>query len=67
MKIGIVDLDTSHPQNWIPIERELGHEVVGLWDRAVPTLNDYAPPYEKFSESRRNIAEVILEFRSNGK
>ncbi|MCP4640655.1 MAG: Gfo/Idh/MocA family oxidoreductase [bacterium] len=32
MKIGIVDLDTSHPAAWIPIERELGHEVVGVWD-----------------------------------
>jgi hypothetical protein len=32
MKIGIVDLDTSHPQNWVPIERELGHQVAGLWD-----------------------------------
>ena len=32
MKIGIVDLDTSHPQNWIPILRQLGHEVVGVWD-----------------------------------
>jgi len=32
MRIGIVDLDTSHPQNWIPIERELGHEVMGVWD-----------------------------------
>lgn len=32
MKIGVVELDTSHPQNWIPIERELGHEVVGVWD-----------------------------------
>jgi hypothetical protein len=32
MKIGIVDLDTSHPQNWIPLERELGHEVAGVWD-----------------------------------
>ena len=32
MRIGVVDLDTSHPQNWIPIERELGHEVVGVWD-----------------------------------
>ncbi len=32
MKIGLVDLDTSHPQNWVPIERELGHEVIGLWD-----------------------------------
>ena len=32
MRIGIVDVDTSHPQNWIPIERELGHEVVAIWD-----------------------------------
>jgi hypothetical protein len=32
MRIGVVDLDTSHPPNWIPLERELGHEVVGLWD-----------------------------------
>lgn len=32
MKIGVVDIDTSHPQNWIPIERTLGHEVAGLWD-----------------------------------
>lgn len=32
MKIGIVDLDTSHPQSWIPIEREQGHEIVGIWD-----------------------------------
>ena len=28
MRIGIVDLDTSHPQNWIPIEREMGHDIV---------------------------------------
>lgn len=32
MKIGIVDLDTSHPQAWIPLERALGHTVVGVWD-----------------------------------
>ncbi|MCS6831816.1 MAG: Gfo/Idh/MocA family oxidoreductase, partial [bacterium] len=32
MRIGIVDLDTSHPPSWIPIERELGHEIVGVWD-----------------------------------
>ena len=32
MRIGSVDLDTSHPQNWIPLERELGHEVTGIWD-----------------------------------
>lgn len=32
MRIGVVDLDTSHPAAWIPIERELGHEIAGVWD-----------------------------------
>ena len=32
MRIGTVDLDTSHPAAWIPIEREMGHEVVGVCD-----------------------------------
>lgn len=32
MKIGVVDVDTSHPEGWIPIEREMGHEVVAIWD-----------------------------------
>jgi hypothetical protein len=39
MKIGLVDLDTSHPENWVPIERDLGHEVVGVWD-----AGDVHPP-----------------------
>ena len=41
MKIGIVDLDTSHPQNWVPIERELGHEVAGVWDGGSVHPPDY--------------------------
>jgi len=32
MRIGLVDLDTSHPGSWLPHERDLGHEVVGVWD-----------------------------------
>lgn len=32
MKIDVVDVDTSHPQNWIPIERDLSHDAVGLRD-----------------------------------
>jgi hypothetical protein len=32
MNIGLVDIDTSHPGNWIPIIRELGHEVTAVWD-----------------------------------
>lgn len=42
MRIGVVDLDTSHPQNWIPIERELGHEVVGIWDEGAVRPEGYA-------------------------
>lgn len=32
MKIGIVDLDTSHAEAWLPILRGLGHEVTGVTD-----------------------------------
>ena len=31
MKVGLVDLDTSHPAAFTPLLRELGHEVVGVW------------------------------------
>ena len=47
MKIGVVDLDTSHPQHWIPIERALGHEVAGLWDGGDVHPEGYA---ERFAE-----------------
>lgn len=32
MKLGLIDLDTSHPRNWVPLLRELGHDVVGVYD-----------------------------------
>ena len=47
MRIGIVDLDTSHPQNWVPIERELGHEIVGVWDSATVRLPGDAEEFAK--------------------
>jgi len=50
MKIGIVDLDTSHPANWIPIERELGHDIVGLLDHGDVHPAGYA---EKFAAEHR--------------
>src|SRR4030095_4142067 len=30
--IGLVDLDTSHPRAWLPILRELGYTVAGVYD-----------------------------------
>lgn len=32
MNIGIIDLDTSHPASWIPVERDLGHTPAMIWD-----------------------------------
>jgi hypothetical protein len=62
MKIGVVDLDTSHPQNWIPIERELGHEVVGIWDGGAVHPAEYV---RKFAEEHQvprvyaTLAEMV--------
>lgn len=47
MKIGIVDLDTSHPQNWIPIERDLGHEVVGICDAGTVHPRSYVEQFAR--------------------
>lgn len=63
MRIGIVDVDTSHPQNWIPIERELGHEVIGIWDAGAVHPPDYV---RQFAEERGlrlfgSIAEMLPE------
>ncbi len=50
MRIGIVDLDTSHPAAWIPIERELGHEIAGVWDGGSVHPAGYA---EKFAREHK--------------
>jgi hypothetical protein len=42
VKLGIVDLDTSHPAAWVPIERKLGHDVVGVIDRGTVHPAGYA-------------------------
>ncbi|MEK7398652.1 MAG: Gfo/Idh/MocA family oxidoreductase [Candidatus Poribacteria bacterium] len=55
LKIGHVDLDTSHPQSWIPIIRELGHEVVGVFDGG--TI--YPQGYAKEFAGNNNIPQVF--------
>lgn len=54
MRIGVVDLDTSHPAAWIPIERDLGHEIVGVWDGGSVHPAGYA---ERFAQEH-GIARV---------
>jgi hypothetical protein len=46
LRIGMVDLDTSHPGGFIPILRKLGHEVTAVYDSAAV----YEPGYaERFA------------------
>ena len=64
MKIGIVDVDTSHPQNWIPLERELGHEVVGLWDGGAVHPPEYVREFAREHEVGRvyeDLDEMVGE------
>src|SRR5438309_1793100 len=70
MKIGIVDLDTSHPQNWIPIERDLGHDVIGLWDGGTVHPEEYVEKfcaekgiphrYDSLEEMARDVDLAII-------
>jgi len=32
LNLGMVDLDTSHPRSWLPIIREMGHDVTCVFD-----------------------------------
>jgi hypothetical protein len=50
MRIGIVDVDTSHPEHWISIEREMGHEVTGVWDGGSVHPAEYV---RKFAEEHK--------------
>ncbi|HTL28708.1 MAG TPA: Gfo/Idh/MocA family oxidoreductase [Tepidisphaeraceae bacterium] len=64
MKIGIVDLDTSHPANWIPIERELGHEIVGLYDGGTVHPPGYADKFaaeHKVPRVFKTIEEMVSQ------
>ncbi|MHB0874935.1 MAG: Gfo/Idh/MocA family protein [Anaerolineae bacterium] len=45
LRVGHVDLDTSHPQNWIPIVNSLGHEVVGVYDGGTVWPKGYAEDF----------------------
>jgi hypothetical protein len=55
MKIGIVDLDTSHPAAWIPIERSLGHQITGVLDSG----SVHPPGYAQRFASEHQIPKVF--------
>ncbi|HUT73781.1 MAG TPA: Gfo/Idh/MocA family oxidoreductase [Armatimonadota bacterium] len=61
MRIGVVDLDTSHPGSWLPIIRELGHEVVAVWDGGTVFRPGYAERFAAehgIAVAAQTLAEV---------
>lgn len=65
LKIGHVDIDTSHPPSWIPIEREMGHTVVGICDHGAVYdegyVKKFAQDYEipKVFKNLEDMAETV--------
>ncbi len=45
MRIGLVDLDTSHPPSWIPILTEMGHTIAGVYDHGDIHPHGYAEQF----------------------
>lgn len=56
MNIGIVDIDTSHPDAWMPILRSLGHKIVGIWDGGAVHPADYVTNFARV----RGVPEVFV-------
>lgn len=54
LRIGFVDLDTSHPGSFIPVLKEMGHELTAAYDGGVIHPSGYA---EKFAQEQ-GIAKV---------
>ena len=50
MRIALLDLDTSHPAAWTPILREMGHEIVGVFDGGAVHPAGYA---DRFAAEHR--------------
>jgi hypothetical protein len=47
MKIGLIDLDTSHPAAWLPEIRALGHQVICVMDHGDVHPAGYADSFAK--------------------
>ena len=58
LRIGHVDLDTSHPHVWIPAERELGHTVVGVYDSGTVYPEGYAAEFAAKHEVPRVFTDL---------
>jgi hypothetical protein len=60
LRIGIVDLDTSHPNSWVPIIKELGHQVVAVFDGGTVHEEGYASQFAEKHEIKV-VCETLEE------
>ncbi|TWD84677.1 putative dehydrogenase [Kribbella amoyensis] len=47
MRIGVIDLDTSHPEAFLPLLRQRGHDVVAVYGGQTVVDDDYTRDYAK--------------------
>lgn len=65
MRVGLVDLDTSHPAAWVPILLKMGHRVVGVFDGGAVHDPAYARQFaerfgiERVYESLEEMAQRV--------
>jgi predicted dehydrogenase len=55
LRTGLIDLDTSHPDDFVPLIRELGHDVVAVLDGGTVHAGGYAASFAR----QHGIAEVV--------
>lgn len=58
VKVGIVDLDTSHPQAFLPLLRERGHDVIGVWDGGSVHPEAYAGEFARKNHIPKVFADL---------
>ena len=64
MRVGIVDLDTSHPVSWFPIEKEIGLDIVGVWDGGAVHPASFVEEFAKERDIPRvfgSLSEMVGE------
>lgn len=65
MKIGLVDIDTSHPRSWTPILREMGHQIVGVCDGGAVHPRSYVEAFvqehgiDRVFKSLEELAQAV--------
>ncbi|PYI50810.1 Gfo/Idh/MocA family protein [Paenibacillus flagellatus] len=58
LRIGLVDLDTSHPGSFVPILRSMGHDVAAVYDGGTIYPEGYAAAFAKEHGIPRVCASV---------